>query len=579
VQAAGGSLQDHDSPAHCSCHLLPTVSVKTNDKEEWVMSVDFRQRKPSEYINILRRRKWLLILPAIAITTAVSWVVYKLPDVYESSTLIVVKPSTLPTSVVPTASEDNLTRQLTAITQVVTSRSSLEPLVDKYDLYKTERMRGEPMEGVIDLMRRDIKVMPNTSRNDITNGFNISYRYRDAKLTQSITQELASKYISAQTQNSVTSTAAARAFMDNQVNQARAALADVDKQLLEFKTNHVGNLPSEAEALFNQLNGLREEQKALIAEVGRLQDRRAAAANQLSALRQARVVGIEQASESITDPKTTLAWSTLVSRKAALQGELTRMKQELRDKHPDVIAKQKELEGVQEQMDQMVAEWKDKIKAQQEKMGKMPDLGASTVEAEIKLTEGEIKRQQALLAQNEKQIGSIIERINGVPGVEVALGAIERDYQMKKTALDDLLSQQAKIALIGEAASQQQGEGIEVIDAANLPEKPVAPKRLMLSVLGLGVGLGLGFLLVGIFEGPRLLTIQNSDDARHYTGLPVLLSVPELLTPQEARAVPRRRRLLLAAGVVATLVSIPALALALKLTHIFEFLMQNSGRG
>jgi hypothetical protein len=81
-----------------------------------------------------------------------------------------------------------------------------------------------------------------------------------------------------------------------------------------------------------------------------------------------------------------------------------------------------------------------------------------------------------------------------------------------------------------------------------------------------------------VFEGPRLLTIQNSEDARHYTGLPVLLSVPELLTPQEARAVPRRRKLLLAAGVVATLVSIPMLALALKLTHVFEFLSQTSGR-
>ena len=55
------------------------------------------------------------------------------------------------------------------------------------------------------------------------------------------------------------------------------------------------------------------------------------------------------------------------------------------------------------------------------------------------------------------------------------------------------------------------------------------------------------------------------------------LSVPELLTPQEARAVPRRRRLLLAAGVIATLVSIPMLALALKLTHIFEYLMTASG--
>jgi hypothetical protein len=141
-----------------------------------------------------------------------------------------------------------------------------------------------------------------------------------------------------------------------------------------------------------------------------------------------------------------------------------------------------------------------------------------------------------------------------------------------------LLGQQQKIGLNTDAITQQQGEGIEVIDAANLPQKPVAPKRLMLSGLGLGAGLALGLLLVGIFEGPRLLTIQNSEDARHYTGLPVLLSVPELLTPQEARAVPRRRRLLLAAGVVATLVSIPMLALALKLTHVFEFLMQSSGR-
>jgi hypothetical protein len=36
--------------------------------------------------------------------------------------------------------------------------------------------------------------------------------------------------------------------------------------------------------------------------------------------------------------------------------------------------------------------------------------------------------------------------------------------------------------------------------------------------------------------------------------------------------------LLLAVAVVATLVSIPMLALALRLTHIFEFLMQSSGR-
>src|SRR5438046_6512584 len=118
------------------------------------MSVEFRQRAPGEYVKIAWKRKWLIILPAIAVATAIAWVVYRLPDVYESTTLIVVKPSTLPTSMVPTMSDDLVTRQLTSINQVVTSRSSLEPLVEKYRLYKDARLRGEPMDRSIDLMRK-----------------------------------------------------------------------------------------------------------------------------------------------------------------------------------------------------------------------------------------------------------------------------------------------------------------------------------------------------------------------------------------------------------------------------------------
>src|SRR5215813_6205723 len=251
------------------------------------MSVDFRQRKPSEYLKIVRRRKWLLILPIIAVTTAVGYVVYRLPDVYESETLIVVRPSNLPTSVVTGVSEDSMTRQLTSINQVVTSRSQLEPLVNKYELYRVERGRGEPMESVIDTMRDNIRVAVNTSRNDITNGFNIAYRYRDPKIAQAITAELASKYINVQTAEDVNRNTAAKTFIDNQVAQAQEALTAVDKQRSEFMTGKVGQLPSEAPSLLNQLTGLREEQKALMTEVGRLQDRRAASANQLAVLQQA----------------------------------------------------------------------------------------------------------------------------------------------------------------------------------------------------------------------------------------------------------------------------------------------------
>ena len=538
------------------------------------MSVQFRQRTPSEYLKILKRRKWLIILPVIAVATAVTWVVLRLPDIYESTTLIVVKPSTLPQSVIPTMTEDTLSRQLSSISQVVSSRSSLEPLVEKYDLYRVERQRGEPMEAIIAMMRRDINVEVNTSRREITDGFDIKYRYRDRKVTQAVTTELAGKYVSEQTQNTVNSTSAARQFIDAQVRQTKEELDAIDGKRLQFMQENLGTLPSEANSLLGQLTGLHENQKSLITEIGRLQDRRSTLANHLALLNKERQDAIGDAAENLTDPKTTLGWSELVKRKADMNAELQHLLTEYTEKHPDVVAKKSQIESVQQEMDKQIAEWKERIAEKEKKLQARTNMPAEATQLEIRNIDNEIKRQQASLAETDKNISQITDRINKIPGADVALGAIEREYQTKKSAYDKLLEEQQKIALGADAASQQQSSGIEVIDPANLPSKPVAPKRLMLVLLGIGAGLFLGLVLAGIFEVPLLLTIQSTEDARHYTGLPVLISVPELMTPTEARSLPRRRRLLLAAGVVATIVSIPLLALALRLTHVFEYLSQ-----
>ncbi|HKR59903.1 MAG TPA: GNVR domain-containing protein [Pyrinomonadaceae bacterium] len=540
------------------------------------MSVEFRQRTPGEYAKIAWQRKWLIILPTIAIAAAVAWAVYRLPDVYESSTLIVVTPSTLPTSVVPNISEDTITRQLSGITQVVTSRSSLEPLVAKYELYQTERLRGEPMENIIESMRKDIKVEVNTSRNDITNGFIISYRGRVPKTTQAVTAALASKYIDEQAKSTINSTTSAKQFIENQTRQAKEELDAADLKRLEFMQQNVGNLPSEASTLIGQLSGMREQQKAYITEVGRLQDRRSALSGQLALIKKTADQVKEEVIENTTDPKTTPAWAQLAARKADIESQVQRMLTELRPKHPDVLAKQAELDSVKKSMDEMVSDWQDRIKERQEKLKDRPDLQVANLEAELRLIDNEIKRQQKTLGDLDGQIGTVMQRINSVPGAEVALGALDREYQTKKSAYDALLGQEQRISLGADAASQQQGEGIAVVDAAYLPSQPVAPKRLLLFALGLGLGFGAGLILAGAFEIPRLRTIQSREDAAHYTGLPVLASVPELLTSQEAKAIPRRRRLLLAAGVAVTIVSIPVLAFALRATHVFEML--TSGR-
>jgi len=42
------------------------------------------------------------------------------------------------------------------------------------------------------------------------------------------------------------------------------------------------------------------------------------------------------------------------------------------------------------------------------------------------------------------------------------------------------------------------------------------------------------------------------------------------MSPQEIKTQPLRRRMLLAMGIVVTIISIPALMLALRATHIFD---------
>lgn len=173
----------------------------------------------------------------------------------------------------------------------------------------------------------------------------------------------------------------------------------------------------------------------------------------------------------------------------------------------------------------MVAEEAQKNEERRKRIEKSPDLRITGIKSDIKRIDNEIVRQQKWLDESGGQIATLLERINSVPGAEVAIGALDREYQTKKGNYDSLLAQQQRIALGYDAASQQQGESIQVVDPANLPSQPVAPKRFMLFAMGLGLGLGVGLLLAGVFEVPKLLTIQNSEDVAHYTGLPVLVSV------------------------------------------------------
>ncbi|HYX42024.1 MAG TPA: GNVR domain-containing protein [Pyrinomonadaceae bacterium] len=537
------------------------------------MSVEFRQRTPSEYARILWRRKWLIVLPALAISFAIAIVVWRLPDVYQSTTLLTVKPSSVPSTIAPQLSDEDLTLRLNNISIVVLSRSTLEPLIITHGLYAAERLRGEPMDLLVERMRKkDIQIELNKSRNDITNGFTISFRGPSRQSAHDVTEALASKFTSQQMIELTTTTKATEDLIDKQVQQAKEALETIEHQRFEFMTQHSSSLPNDSAALIGQLAGLYDQQKAYITEIGRLNDQHTMLSTQIGDAKKRSQTAIEIGGDAVTDPKTTPAWANLTQRETELEEQLQGMSKRLTPKNPDYQEVKVHLEAVKRQKQELLNDQKFKIEEKRKELERLAenDPSIKSLEYNQKFSEGELDRHQKLLDQTKAQIADIQQRLNGVPTTEVGLQALDREYQTAKASYDDLLEKQRKATISNQVNAGQLGEQVAVIDPASLPEKPVAPKRPLLIALGLVLGLGVGLVCAAAFEVPRLLTIQTVEDARHYTALPVLVSVPELLTPREQRRRRLRRATLAFAGIAVTIISIPALALLLKLTHVFE---------
>lgn len=551
------------------------------------MSVEFRQRKPGEIAGIIKRQKWLIVLPMITFTAAIGYVVYRLPSIYESTSLLTVKPPTISSNLVAALSKEDLSQRLQTINQEVLSRSSLEPMVQKYDLYKMERQSGVPMELIVEKMYKNIRVDLEETGYDKVAAFRIRYRDRDPQAARNVTAELASKYVNAQVQNSVEIAESTNELFERQLGEKKAALDDLEKQRLDIMLQNVATLPESEQALVGQLSGLRQrddtitkEKQTLFNEKGRLSDAIASNNRQMRLIEDFGEKETQDSARQASQIEDTPAYGELMKRRADLNSQLDNLLKVYKEKHPAVVAKQSEIVRVNEEFENLKKSADKRVQIATQATGRKAELQKKNLELENQRLQSQIGQIEAQIAQkdidrqqNAAQVAAIEARINAIPNVKVALEGITARYQSAKATYDEILKKKNDAETVVGVETNAQGETIRVQDPANVPQSPVAPKRFLLTLLGTGIGLFLGLVLAAFFEIPRLFKIQNIDDAKHYTGLPVLASVPPLLSPAEKDWLRRSHWLKLGAGAAAAIGAIPLIALILQVTRLFDKLL------
>lgn len=549
------------------------------------MSVEFRQRSIGEYGRMLKRRKWLIILPALAMGLAVGYVVFKLPNIYESKTLLTVKPPQISEKVVQSLSEEDLSQRLQTMSQEVLSRSSLEPMVLKYKLFEAERESGVPMEIVIEKILKNIVVEPIRNDEEKVAAFTISYRDRSPEAARNVTTELASKFVNAQVLASTQGAEVTREFIENQLAQAKTSLDNLENQRLEIMSQNVETLPESSQGLIAQLQGLRQreqtiakEKETLITEKGRLQDSIRSLNSQMRLIEDFGERETQQAVSQATRIEDTPAYAQLIQKRAELTAKLENLKTTLREKHPEVIKTTNEIEKVNDELNNLSKNTQKRVQEASQASNRKAELQKKNLEIERQKTESQIGQVEQLiqykdqeLVQNAGQISVLESKLNSIPNVKVALEGINTQYLSAKQTYDDLLKKRNDAQLQVERESNAQGETIRVVDPANLPQSPAnATKKPMFVFLGAMIGLGFGLFLAGTIEVPRLFKVQSVEDVKHYTGLPVLASVPPLLSFKEKEWEKKSYWLKVIVGVAVAVGSIPLIIMALQASKIFE---------
>jgi uncharacterized protein involved in exopolysaccharide biosynthesis len=355
-------------------------------------------------------------------------------------------------------------------------------------------------------------------------------------------------------------------FLKDQAESAKKELEAIEDRLAKFRQVNAGRLPDQlqnnqillnaAEARIANINGN-------ISRVGQekmlLETELRSAKTALAALKPA----AEQAATMQGKSEKLIQIDQQISQAEQL---LANLKEHYKDSYPDVRRMEIQLVSLKKIREKLLQEDQETKKVEAAKPVKEtkrfdPEYARNSqnlqavierLEAQVKLTDLQTEEYVKEMHNAEQNVKMIRSRIESEPVGEQQYAEVIRDREVAKLKYEELNRKRSNSAIAEDLEKRQQGESLEVLDPASLPQTPTEPKRPMLVAIGTGIGLILGLCFAGAREA-KDASLKNLKDVRAYTQLTILGSVPLL---ENDLVVRRRKRLAWLAWSTACLVGI-----------------------
>jgi succinoglycan biosynthesis transport protein ExoP len=505
------------------------------------------------------RGRWRILLTAGVVSLATVAVLYQLPNRYTSQATLLVVPQQVPARYVTPTTETNIADALQSMTQDVLSRARLLELIDEFGLYAKERQHLAP-EEVLDIMRKYIDIEPVTpppgSKNKDINSFNISFVAEKAALAQQVTSKLTSFFIQANLKTREDQATNTTNFLEAQLETAKSKLAVQEAKLRDFKAQHLGELPEQLQGNLAIFNGAEQQLQNIAGSLDRAQQQRVYLESLISGYQRLAadrtVAGGDIRGVENTRPPATpiqIAQNDL----AQLQADRNKLVSVYKASYPQVVAidhaiaaEKATIESLQASANSKAGDAHDPAvtspaagtpaaKTGPGQPGPGDETSITQLKSQLEANRLDIENLTKAEAQEKAVITQYQNRLNLTPVREQELAAILRDAELSRKDYADLLDKEQQSQLAMSLEKQQGGEQFRLVEPPSLPDIPSSPKRVKMSLIGIGAGLLLG-LVVALGSELARPTFHTVKDVSHRLDAPLVVALPVVLTrPEKGR--------------------------------------------
>jgi polysaccharide chain length determinant protein (PEP-CTERM system associated) len=489
-----------------------------------------RELTMDDYLAMLRRRLKVILIPALLAPIAGFMVSYAFSPKYTSQSTVLVEGQKVPDNYVAPVITSDFTQRVQTLSQEVVSPTRLRPVIQSLALVKPEDedkliaeiQQNMSVEPVITSMSAaatgaglsGAKKRKASATDEPVPGFTVNYSDSKADRAQKICNAMTDLIVNENLRSRSEVAKSTTEFLGRQLEDAKRALDDQDAKLATFKKQYFGQLPGDVDNNMRMLMSLNSQLDASTQTLSRAQQDRAYTESML-----AQQIAAWKSSLSSTNPQ------TLEQQLTQLQAQLLQLQARYTDDYPDVIKTKADIAEVEKKLKEVNAAASSTDSSEKASASEPPEI--RQLRLQIHQYQGVIDQATSDQKRLQSQINVYQSRTAMSPGIEEQYKLLTRDNDNAQAFYKDLLAKKSSAEVGSSMENQQEGEQMNIIASASLPESPSFPNRPLLAAGGLAAGLGLG-LLLAIFLEFSDKSIRTEKDAAAVMDLPLLISVPWL---------------------------------------------------